>query len=107
MNNVKPNLFIHCFSVPHHSKFLLLLTKKKKMSKIVQEHGWTAVPRSLEKLVASRKNPQPSKPITVESIALPDSPLVQQVLKYAEENLPIETFNHSMRVYYYGNNVAF
>ena len=77
------------------------------MSKTVQEHGWTAVPRSLEKLVASRRNPQLSKPMTIESIALPDSPLVKQVLKYAEENLPSQTFNHSMRVYYYGNDVAF
>lgn len=72
------------------------------MSKTVQEHGWTAVPRSLEKLVTRRKNPQPSKPMTVDEIPQPDSPLVRSVMKYARENLPGQTFNHSMRVFYYG-----
>lgn len=72
------------------------------MSKTTQEHGWSAVPRSMEKLVASRKDPKPSKPVDVKDIPLPDSPLVEAVMKYAKENLPSETFNHSMRVYYYG-----
>lgn len=72
------------------------------MSKTIEEHGWTAVPRSLEKLVQSRKDPKPSKPMKVADIPLPDTHLVQSVMKYAKEHLPAETFNHSMRVYYYG-----
>jgi len=72
------------------------------MSKTVEEHGWTAVPRSLEKLVNDRKNPKDATAIRVEDIAIPNSPLAQSVLKYAKENLPKQTFNHSMRVYCFG-----
>ena len=72
------------------------------MSKIVEEHGWTAVPRSLDKLVASCKDPKSSKPVSVDDIPLPDSPLVQSITKYAKENLSKQTFNHSMRVFFYG-----
>lgn len=72
------------------------------MSKTEQEHGWTAVPRSMEKLLASRRDPKPSQPVNVEDVPIPVGPLVEQITKYAKENLPEETFNHSMRVYYYG-----
>ncbi|KAL1306729.1 hypothetical protein AAFC00_005394 [Neodothiora populina] len=75
------------------------------MSKIVEEHGWTPVPRSLDKVVNSRKDPQPPKAVTVDDFPPPTSPLVQTVTKYARENLPQETFNHSMRVYYYGQAI--
>lgn len=71
------------------------------MSDSTEQHGWTAVPRSLEKLIGSRKDARPT-PLSVEDIPLPDSALVQEVTKYAKEHLPSETFNHSMRVYYYG-----
>ena len=75
------------------------------MSKTTEEHGWTAVPRSLEKLVANTNDARPAKPMKVDDIPLPDSLLVQQVMKYAKESLPSETFNHSMRVYYYGKQI--
>lgn len=71
------------------------------------EHGWTTVPRSLEKLVNSRKSPRQSTPLTTDDIFLPDSELVQQVSKYAKDRLPAETFNHSMRVFYYGERRVF
>ena len=68
-----------------------------------KEHGWTAVPRSLSQLVADRADPQPSKPVTIGEIPFPETtPLVQQVVQYAKDNLPTETYNHSMRVYYFG-----
>jgi cyanamide hydratase len=72
------------------------------MTDAVQEHGWTAVPRSLQELVASRNNPNPSTMMTVDEISIPDGELVQHVVKYAKDHLPSETFNHSMRVFYYG-----
>jgi len=72
------------------------------MSKTVEEHGWTAVPRSMEKLVAGAKSPKSSTPVKVEDIHVPDSPIVQSVIKYARENLSRQTFNHSMRVFCYG-----
>ncbi|KAK5164842.1 uncharacterized protein LTR77_009506 [Saxophila tyrrhenica] len=70
------------------------------------KHGWTPVHRSLDKLVASRTNLQPSKPVAIDDIPLPSGALAEQVLKYAKENLPTETLNHSMRVYYYGQAIA-
>lgn len=72
------------------------------MSKHVGNYGWHPVPRSLDVLVASRGSKQSSDPIMVEDIPLPDSPVVQQVEAYAKEHLPPKTFNHSMRVFYYG-----
>lgn len=68
----------------------------------IEEYGWTAVPRSLDKLMASRANPQPSIPMKVADILLPETELAQQVIAYAKKNLPVETLYHSMRVYYYG-----
>lgn len=73
------------------------------MSKVVEEHGWTAVPRSLDKVLASRKDPKPPVAIFIDEIPLPSSLLIDTILKYVKENLPKETFNHSMRVFYYGN----
>ena len=72
------------------------------MSKMTEAHGWTAVPRSLNKLVAGAKDAQHSSPIKVEDIPIPDTPLAQTVMQYAKQHLPEQTFNHSMRVYYYG-----
>lgn len=72
------------------------------MSKTVEEHGWTPVPRSLDKVLESRSDPKQPAAIELEEIPLPESPLVRTITKYARENLPKETFNHSMRVYYYG-----
>ncbi|KAK5002618.1 hypothetical protein LTR28_011179, partial [Elasticomyces elasticus] len=67
----------------------------------IEEHGWVAVPRSQAKLLAEREDPQESTAMKVEDISLPKSELVQAVTRYARENLPEETFNHSMRVFYY------
>ncbi|KAK4551813.1 hypothetical protein LTR86_010899 [Recurvomyces mirabilis] len=76
------------------------------MSAQQQEHGWTAVPRSLDKLVASRKHNGPSRSIRVQDITLPTSPLVDQVVSYAKDNLSRQTYNHSMRVFYYGQAIV-
>jgi len=72
------------------------------MSKHVEDYGWHAVPRSLDTLVADRPSSKPSEPVKVDEIPLPDSPVVKQVMAYAGEHLPSKTFNHSMRVFYYG-----
>jgi cyanamide hydratase len=73
------------------------------MSKTIEDNGWTAVPRSLEKLLANRKNPKSEPtPLRVEDMPLPSSPVVDVVMKHAKHHLPKKTFSHSMRVYYYG-----
>lgn len=73
------------------------------MSKTIEDNGWTAVSRSLEKLLANRKNPESkATPLRVEDMPLPSSPVVDITVKHARDHLPKQTFSHSMRVYYYG-----
>lgn len=75
------------------------------MSKTIEDNGWTAVPKSLEKLLANHKNPKSKPaPLRVEDMALPSSPVVDIVMKHAKHDLPEQTFSHSMRVYYYGTS---
>jgi hypothetical protein len=84
---------------------LLHLTSYFEMANpAVEKYGWTAVPRDVGTLLQqSQASSGPAKYIAASSIKLPDSPLVQAVHEYAKKELPLETFNHSMRVYYYGN----
>ena len=65
-------------------------------------YGWTAVPRNVSALLNGKRNVAEPKPMIVDEIALPDTGLTQKVLAYAQQELREETFNHSMRVYYYG-----
>ena len=69
----------------------------------VEKYGWTAAPRKVELLLQQSEASGPAKPISASSIKLPDSALVKAIHEYAKKELAIETFNHSMRVYYYGN----
>lgn len=71
------------------------------MSDSKELHGWTAVPRDPVVLFKNYEKSEP-KPLVVNDILLPDSSLARKVLAYAEKELSEETFNHSMRVYYYG-----
>ncbi|TVY48272.1 Cyanamide hydratase [Lachnellula occidentalis] len=69
----------------------------------IAAYGFTAVPRSVTALLAlSTASTSPAKPIAISSIPLPSSELARKVQEYAEKELPVETFNHSMRVYYFG-----
>lgn len=76
------------------------------MTTIEQQQGWTAVPRSLSKLINDRPDPHSPSPIKVSDIELPDSPLVRAALDYAEANLPKPTLSHSMRVFFFGRIVT-
>lgn len=60
------------------------------------------MPRKVESLLASRTDVQPPAPVDINDVSLPDSPLAKAVHEYAKKELVPETFNHSMRVYYYG-----
>lgn len=69
----------------------------------IEAYGWEAVPRKVETLLSeSTASSSPAKPIAVSSTKLPDSELAVKVKEYAQKELPVETFHHSMRVYYYG-----
>lgn len=76
------------------------------MTTTEQQHGWTAVPRSLSKLISNRPNPKASTPMKVSDIELPKSTLIRAALDYAEGHLPKPTINHSMRVYYFGRMIT-
>lgn len=67
----------------------------------ISTDGWEAVPRSQSKILAHADKNAPAK-IKADDIKLPDSEVVKKTYEYAKEKLPEQTFNHSMRVYYYG-----
>lgn len=70
----------------------------------IAAYGWQAVPRDMEALLklSASSSSGPAKTIDISSITLPNSELANKVKAYAQEQLPKQTFHHSMRVYYYG-----
>ncbi|KAL8925729.1 MAG: hypothetical protein Q9172_002120 [Xanthocarpia lactea] len=75
------------------------------MSDAVILYGWEALPRDSSIVLDGKKNIKDPQPQNVASIKLPDSTLAASVLEYAQKELSTETFNHSMRVYYYGKAI--
>ena len=69
-----------------------------------ETYGWTAQSRDVSAFLGDKKGLKVPEPHThmVDSIPIPDTPLAKAVLDYAQKELREETFNHSMRVYYYG-----
>lgn len=49
-----------------------------------------------------KKTTKSPVPQLVKDTPLPDTPLTKVSMEYAKAELPAHTFNHSMRVYYYG-----
>ncbi|CZR60799.1 related to M.verrucaria cyanamide hydratase [Phialocephala subalpina] len=75
-------------------------------STAITKYGWDAAPRKVENLLSQSQAPsKPPKSFSVSEIPLPESPLVQAVQKYAKTELSTETYNHSMRVFYYGSAI--
>ncbi|KAF2121397.1 hypothetical protein BDV96DRAFT_640789 [Lophiotrema nucula] len=72
-------------------------TKNQELAK----DGWTAVPRAQSKILANVDKNKPAK-ISVDNIKLPNSDIARKTQAYAKKELPEKTYNHSMRVYYYG-----
>ena len=70
----------------------------------VDLHGWTAVPRAFGVLL--EKHPAQAQHLSIDgSLEFPsESPLVIRVLQTAKSELSSETFDHSMRVYHYGEH---
>lgn len=68
-------------------------------------NGWTAVPLDAGKLFNGKSYRNMPGPIKVADISFPNHEMVvAKVQAHAKETLSIETYNHSMRVYYYGKN---
>ena len=72
------------------------------MSDAIKLYGWAAKPRDPAVFLEGKKNFKDPVSQAVESVKLPDTPIAKAVLEYARKELNPETFNHSMRVFYYG-----
>ena len=69
----------------------------------IKQFGLTAVPHAQSTLL---KDVSPWDPAdyTIAEIKIPESEVAKKAVQYAKEHLPEQTFNHSMRVYYYGQH---
>ncbi|KAF7674431.1 hypothetical protein GT037_007191 [Alternaria burnsii] len=73
----------------------------------VQANGWTAVPVSALKIFQARGQLDPPAVIEIEDVYFPsDNLLVTEAQNFARTRLSAETYNHSMRVFYWGNMIA-
>jgi cyanamide hydratase len=75
-----------------------------RSKKTIESYGWTSVPHDQSVLL---QDVSPWSPATydVTDIRIPDTELAQKVTKYAKERLPEQVYNHSMRVYFYGQQL--
>lgn len=66
-------------------------------------HGWTAVARDPQALLSGRSYINSPGPLLARDISFPsDDDLVVRVQEYAKDKLAPQTYNHSMRVFYFG-----
>ncbi|EKG18575.1 hypothetical protein MPH_04173 [Macrophomina phaseolina MS6] len=72
------------------------------MSAADKPYGWRAVPRNPAVVLQGKSKLTDPIPLTLEDMPFPDTDLVRQSLARVQKQLPIETLNHSLRVYYYG-----
>jgi cyanamide hydratase len=68
----------------------------------VSENGWTAVPVDAGAIFKGRPYINEPEAVTVNDVHFPsDDPIVAQVQEFAKKHLPRQTYNHSMRVFYF------
>lgn len=68
----------------------------------IKEYGWTALscdPKIWGGIKNHNKAPVPQ---LCADVPLPNTPIVKAAMEYVKKELPEHTFNHSMRVFYYG-----
>lgn len=71
----------------------------------IARHGWTAVPCDANAIFDKKPIVKPFA-LKVADMQFPaDDPVVAGVQRYAKEHLMEQTYNHSMRVYHWGNYV--
>jgi len=69
----------------------------------VPKNGWTAVSVDPKVVLGGKPYINKPEPILVDDIQFPfDDSVVAKVHAYARDHLPPQTFNHSMRVFYFG-----
>ncbi|SPO03683.1 probable Cyanamide hydratase [Cephalotrichum gorgonifer] len=73
----------------------------------VAQNGWTAVPVDASKIFKNGPYINKPEPLLAAGIHFPsDDPIVRQVQEYAKNHLPRQTYNHSMRVFYYATAIV-
>lgn len=65
-------------------------------------HGWTPVVRDHQALLSGKPYINRPSALLVKDIQFPSDDVVAKVREHAKEKLPVPTFNHSMRVFYFG-----
>lgn len=79
------------------------------MTDSIKEFGFTAVPASASTLLTSTPTyPKPNTApiaIPVSETPIPTTPLAQRINTYARTHLPEPTYNHSLRVYHFGQAI--
>lgn len=73
------------------------------MEDTVASNGWTCVPVDAAKIFPGGRLREP-EPLLVKDIDFPKDPLVDKIQRYAKDKLPWQTYNHSMRVFYFGEH---
>ena len=69
----------------------------------VAANGWTSMPANAGAIFGDRPFINKPDELSLSGIKFPsDDPVVSKTSKYAKEVLHPETFNHSMRVFFYG-----
>ncbi|KAK5657834.1 hypothetical protein OQA88_2907 [Cercophora sp. LCS_1] len=70
-------------------------------------HGWTPVP--VDPAAIFLNAPYINKPasLLVSQIPFPSDPLVARIQSYVKSKLPLQTYHHSMRVYYWATAILF
>ncbi|KAK9368185.1 hypothetical protein V1509DRAFT_624501 [Lipomyces kononenkoae] len=72
----------------------------------VAVNGWTAVPVDAGKLFDGKPFKNIPQSVLVADIEWPsEDPIVTKVQQYVKDKLPLPTFNHSMRVFYYSTAI--
>jgi cyanamide hydratase len=64
------------------------------------EYGFNPLPRNPEKILKGHTKDSPY--ISIDDIPVPDTKTVRAVEEYVKKELSPETYNHSVRAYYYG-----
>lgn len=69
----------------------------------IAQHDWTSVPRDAKAIFGEKPFIHEPATISADEIAFPkDDPLVIKVQEHVRPQLSAPTYNHSMRVYYFG-----
>lgn len=74
----------------------------------IEAYGWQAMPRSNAAILNMAQKFEEAPVFRFPELEqnLTQTDLTQKVEKYAKEQLPMETFNHSMRVFLYGTSTS-